>query len=181
LTQIRFSINDFRDVNRSGLVQLRNQTMTTVLLTNITLFGLAAVAVISGARQNAIVAAIVFYLAGAAIGLFNRLYKYSQANSAVEDFGLSYARLLSIPVYSGLAAIAGIVITSVAGVATGSAKTPSAAPALTSLFSLPLSTGLLVVAAAFGATPDLVLSRLTDASDKFKNGIASTEPGNRAP
>jgi hypothetical protein len=37
-----------------------------------------------------------------------------------------------------------------------------------------------VVAAAFGAAPDLVLKRLADASEKFKTGIASTEPANRA-
>jgi hypothetical protein len=73
-----------------------------------------------------------------------------------------------------MAAVAGVVITSVAGVATGA--TP---PSLSTLFVLPPSTGLLVVAAAFGAAPDLVLSRLGDASEKLKNGIASTEVGAR--
>src|SRR5260370_14046219 len=69
-----------------------------------------------------------------------------------------------------MAAVAGVVITSVAGVATGA--TP---PNLSSLFVLPPSTGLFIGAAAFGAAPDLFLSRLGDASEKLKSGIASTE------
>lgn len=174
LTDVRFTINDFRDSSWNGLLQLRNQTMTTLLLTNATLFAFVVAAVIAGARGPAMLAATVFYLAGAAVGLFSRLNKQFQAQAAVEDYGLSNARLVAIPVYSGLAAIAGVVITSVAGVATG-----STAPVLSTLFSLPPATGLLVVAAAFGAAPDLVLSRLADASEKFKSGIASTEPGNR--
>ena len=174
LTNVRFSINDFRDSSWNGLLQLRNQTMTTLLLTNITLFAFADGAVISGASGAAMLSATIFLLVGAAVGFFNRLNTQFQSQAAVEDYGLTSARILAIPAYSGLAAVAGVVITSVAGVATG-APTPS----LGALFVLPPSTGLLVVAAAFGAAPDLVLSRLGDASEKFKNGIASTESGAR--
>lgn len=174
MAKVRYSINDFRDSSWNGLLQLRNQTMTTVLLTNITLFAFASAAVFSGAKREAMLSATVFLLIGAAVGFFNRLNSQFQAQSAVEDFGLTNARLITIPAYSGLAAVAGVVITSVAGVATGNAY-----PNLNSLFTLPPGTGLLVVAAAFGAAPDLVLSRLGDASEKFKNGIASTEPGRR--
>jgi hypothetical protein len=188
LTQVRFSVNDFRDSSWNGLLQLRNQTMTTLLLTNIVLFAFAAVAVNSGAQRSAMLAATVFYLVGAVIGLFNRLNKQFQAQAAVEDYGLTNARLAAIPVYSGLAAIAGVLITVVAQAATAG-TTPGVATAarlntalsLNTVFSLPPATALLVVAAAFGAAPDLVLSRLADASEKFKNGIASTEPGNRQP
>jgi hypothetical protein len=174
LQEVRFSVNDFRDSSWNGLLQLRNQTMTTLLLTNIVLFAFAAVAVASGARGPAMLAATVFFLVGAAIGLFNRLNQQFQAQTAVEDYGLTMARLVAIPVYSGLAAIAGVLITALAGTATGS-QTPD----LSSLFSLPPATVLLVVAAAFGAAPDLVLKRLADAGEKFKSGIASTEPTNR--
>ena len=174
LANVRFSINDFRDSSWNGLLQLRNQTMTTLLLTNITLFAFADGAVIGGASGAAMLSATVFLLVGSAVGFFNRLNSQFQAQAAVEDYGLTSARILAIPAYSGLAAVAGVVITSVAGVATGA--TP---PKLSTLFVLPPSTGLLVVAAAFGAAPDLVLSRLGDASEKFKNGIASTEAGAR--
>jgi hypothetical protein len=174
LTNVRFSINDFRDSSWNGLLQLRNQTMTTLLLTNITLFAFADGAVISRASGAAMLSATIFLLVGAAVGFFNRLNTQFQAQAAVEDYGLTSARILAIPAYSGLAAVAGVVITSVAGVATGAPP-----PSLSALFVLPPSTGLLVVAAAFGAAPDLVLSRLGDASVKFKNGIASTEPGAR--
>jgi hypothetical protein len=175
LKEVRSSINEFRDSSWNGLLQLRNQTMTTLLLTNVTLFVFAVVAVASGARGPAMLAAAIFYLAGAMIGLFNRLYQQFQAQTAIEDYGLTMARLLAIPVYSGLAAVAGVLITVVAGSATG-----SKAPDLSSVFKIPPEIGLLVVAAAFGAAPDLVLKRLADASEKFKTGIASTEPANRA-
>ena len=176
LKNVRFSINDFRDSSWNGLLQVRNQTMTTLLLTNITLFAIADAVVISGASKVAILSATVFFLTGSAVGFFNRLNSQFQAKVAVEDYGLTSARIVAIPAYSGLAAVAGVVITSVAGVATG-----STAPALGMLFKLPPDTLLLVVSAVFGAAPDLVLSRLGDASEKFKNGIASTEPGNRQP
>lgn len=174
LKEVRFSVNEFRDSSWNGLLQLRNQTMTTLLLTNVTLFAFAVVAVASGAKGPAMLAATVFYLVGATIGLFSRLYQQFQAQTAIEDYGLTMARLLAIPVYSGLAAVAGVVVTVVAGTATG-----SKAPELSSVFSIPPGIGLLVVAAAFGAAPDLVLKRLADASEKFKTGIASTEPANR--
>jgi len=176
LTSVRFSINDFRDSSWNGLLQVRNQTMTTLLLTNITLFAFADGAVIGGASGAAMLSATVFLLVGSAVGFFNRLNSQFQAQAAVEDYGLTSARILAIPAYSGMAAVAGVVITSVAGVATGA--TP---PNLSSLFVLPPSTGLLIVAAAFGAAPDLFLSRLGDASEKLKSGIASTEPGARPP
>jgi hypothetical protein len=176
LANVRFSINDFRDSSWNGLLQVRNQTMTTLLLTNITLFAFADAAVISGASGRAMLSATLFLLTGAAVGFFNRLNSQFQSKVAVDDYGLTNARIVAIPAYSGLAAVAGVVITSVAGVVTGAST-----PELGSLFKLPPGTGLLVVAAAFGAAPDLVLSRLGDASEKFKNGIASTEPGNRQP
>lgn len=174
LTEVRFSINDFRDTSWNGLLQLRNQTMATVLLTNITLFAFVVVVVVGGARGHAILAATVFYLVGVGVGLLNRLYQHFQALTAVEDYGLTMARLVAIPVYSGAAAVAGVLITVLAGTATG-----VKAPDLGNLFIIPPAIGLLVVAAAFGATPDLVLKRLADASEKFKSGIQSTQPGNR--
>jgi hypothetical protein len=174
LKEVRFSINDFRDSSWNGLLQLRNQTMGTLLVTNTILFAIACAAVIGGAKGTSILAAAVFYLVGAAIGLFNRLYQQFQANSAIEDYGLTSARLVALPVYSGLAAVAGVLITVLAGATTGT-KTPE----LTSVFMIPPGVGLLVVAAAFGAAPDLVLKRLSDAADKFKTGIASTETANR--
>lgn len=174
LQEVRFSINDFRDSSWNGLLQLRNQTMSTLFVANITLFAIAAAAIIGGAKGKAMIAAAAFYLVGAAIGLFNRLYQQSQATNAIEDYGLTTARLVALPVYSGMAAVAGVLITVLAGVATGGKE-----PELGTLFVIPPSVGLLVVAAAFGAAPDLVLKRLSDAADKFKTGIASTETSNR--
>src|SRR5258708_10537123 len=155
LRSVRLSINDFRDSSWNGLLQVRNQTMTTLLLTNITLFAFADGAVIGGASGAAMLSATVFLLVGSAVGFFNRLNSQFQAQAAVEDYGLTSAPILAIPAYSGMAAVADVVITSVAGVATGA--TP---PTPSSLFVLPPSTGMLIVAAAFVAASCLFLSLL---------------------
>src|SRR5260370_25291354 len=62
LTSVRFSINDFRDSSWNGLLQVRNQTMTTLLLTNITLFAFADGAVIGGGFGAAMRSAPLFLL-----------------------------------------------------------------------------------------------------------------------
>ena len=54
-----------------------------------------------------ILAVAVFYLVGAIVGLFNRLGLEVGRSGAVEDFGLSMARLVVTPLVSGLAAVGG--------------------------------------------------------------------------
>ena len=55
-------------------------------------------------------AAIIFYFVGAIVGLFSRLYTESQSDSAIDDYGLTIARIAVIPIISGLAAVAEFVL-----------------------------------------------------------------------
>ena len=75
-----------------------------------TAYSLLAIAIIMGAQQTAVTAVSTFYLVGATIGLLNQLRSVSQNDTAVEDYGLSSARLVTMPLFCGLAAIGGVVL-----------------------------------------------------------------------
>jgi hypothetical protein len=105
---VRRSINEFRNQSWNGLILARNHLLETMLCTGLTLFLLLAIAIIWGARPSTVFAASVFFLVGATTGLSDRLRRESEADAAFEDYGLSTARLVTIPLFSGLGAIAGV-------------------------------------------------------------------------
>jgi hypothetical protein len=143
-----------------------------------------------------IVAAGAFYLVGAIVGLFNRLYSESGEGAAIEDYGLSWARLLLTPVLSGLAAVGGVLITAMLiGVVNGSilmprpgppgaepAQPPPAAASQPAeparpdaIFSLDRYPFGLVVAAVFGLTPGLLIRRLKSEGEIYKDDLQRSE------
>jgi hypothetical protein len=95
---------------------------------------------------------------GAIVGLFNRLGADSEAESAVDDYGLARARLVHTPLFCGLAAVGGVVITALLPVVLNvAAVTPRAATASPTAVSAParqatgnptLTTGAAATAAA---------------------------------
>jgi hypothetical protein len=110
LRTVRRAINEFRDDRWGGMVVARNRLFGTMMFTGLTAYALLAIAIISGAPKAAIAAASAFYLVGATIGLLSRLRGESQSDSGVEDYGLSTARLITLPLFSGLAGIGGVVL-----------------------------------------------------------------------
>lgn len=108
LRDVRNAINEFRDGRWNGLIVARNRLIATMIFTGMTAYLLLAIAIIAGAKQPAITAASTFYLVGATIGLLNQLRSLSQSDTAVEDYGLSTARLITMPLFCGLAAIGGV-------------------------------------------------------------------------
>jgi hypothetical protein len=108
LRQVRNSLNEYRNARWNGLIVSRNRLLATFTLTTMIVFALLAIAIMSGANRPAIIAATVFYLVGATVGLCNRLRNDSQAESALPDYGLSATRLITIPLLSGLGAIGGL-------------------------------------------------------------------------
>ena len=74
---------------------------------------LVGLAVLDGISKDELVAASVFFLVGAVVGLFNRLRIEGGRPTGVSDFGLFQARLLHTPIVSGLAAVAGVLIVAV--------------------------------------------------------------------
>ncbi len=108
---VRRTLNEFRDERWNGIVRARNLLMGTMLLTQLFAFALLALAVLQRAPGSAVGAAIVFFLVGAVVGLFNRLSRQATTETTVDDYSLTGVRVLVTPVFSGLAAIGGVVLT----------------------------------------------------------------------
>jgi hypothetical protein len=187
LRTVRHAINEYRDTRRGGLVRARNQLMATVLVTGITVYLLLALAIALGAAKSAIVGAAAFFLVGAGVGLFNRLSAQSTSDNAVDDFGLSVARLTLTPVFSGLAAIGGVLLTALLfstilapSSATGaSAHAAAASQSLVDIYNVGRFPFSLVVAATFGLTPGLFLAGLQQQSDRLKADLKSSQASSR--
>jgi hypothetical protein len=175
---VRQSINSYRDDRRDGLVRERNRLLITVLFTDAIFFLLIGLAVIARVSQQAVTAGTAFFLIGAVVGLISRLHREALAELAIEDFGLSMARLIHTPLFSGVAAVAGVVLLSLvpAVVAPGGGSPGQDAEAqLENIFTLANNPMGLVVAAVFGLTPSLLLNRLQQQGERYKSDLRATE------
>jgi hypothetical protein len=110
MRQVRRTVNEFRDNSWDGLIQARNYLIETVTFTALAAHVLLVIALLMGAPPENVGVAAIFFLVGAAVGLFNRQRVGSGADTHIEDYGLWHARLVHTPVFSGLAAVAGVVL-----------------------------------------------------------------------
>ena len=162
LHEVRHALNEFRASRWEAMVRVRNQFVCTMILTGITLYVLLEFALLSGAPQQAIIAATAYFLVGALVGLFNRLYTESQTSKSIDDYRLALARLAATPMYSGLAAVGGVIVVQ----------------QFTSLLDILSPKNLLsglIVAAVFGLTPGLLITRLQNQTEMYKNDLKSTD------
>lgn len=113
LRQVRRAINEYRDSLRGGLIRARNHLFATAIYASLNAYGLLGVAMIWGASRNTILAAAAFYLIGATVGLFRQLQLASATTTTQEDYGLESMRLIQTPLFSGLAAVGGVVLLSI--------------------------------------------------------------------
>jgi hypothetical protein len=186
LTAVRRSINDFRDQRRAGLVRARNHLLATMAATGLVTYVFLGIAFLMQAQVSAIVAFSAFYLTGAVVGLFRQLQAASTRYAVAEDdFGLSYARLLHAPLFSGLAAVAGVMLTALASqlmLANGTTGATSGLtiPSLDQVFSLSTNQGGLVFAAMFGLVPNLFIARLQLRAESYKDDLRSSETAEHA-
>lgn len=226
IRQVVRTVNEFRDSSRDGLLRARVQLMRDVAFAGLTTYVLMCIAVVLGVSSDGLLSALVYYFVGAVVGLFNRLYLDSSADTAIEeDYGLSIVRLIETPLFSGLAALGGVLVTAMlplalnggivtprssppaavvasatppatvaftatpsAVVASAPTATPAPAatpgpgqaapaqpPSLSDVFSLQRYPFGIVMAAIFGLTPTLLISRLSQPVEKYKSDLKSTE------
>ena len=161
LREVRHALNEFRDSRWEAMVRVRNQFVCTMIVTGLVLYVLLEFSILSGAPQQAIVAATAYFLVGALVGLFNRLYTESQTSKSIDDYRLALARLVATPMYSGLAAVGGVIVVQ------------QFTSVLDILSPKNLLSGL-VVAAVFGLTPGLLVTRLQNQTETYKNDLKST-------
>ena len=109
LREIRFAINQYIEGKLGSLLRARNRLVWTMLAVGVTTYLLLGLALAAAVPVPQVLAVTVFYLVGAIVGLFNRLRLEAGRSEAVEDFGLSMARLVVTPLLSGLAAVGGCI------------------------------------------------------------------------
>ena len=184
LRYVRRSINEFRDEQRFGLVRARNRLLKTVALTGCICFALTMVAVITipkDPQKTNLIAAAVFFLVGAIVGLFNQLRLDAGAETATEDYGLTTARLFHTPLFSGLAALGGVLVIPLLSFLV-SGTPPDASIAIHTLAdAFKLAPSNLVLAVIFGLSPTALLSRLQQEAERYKTELRRSEASTPGP
>jgi hypothetical protein len=148
------------------LVQARNNLVLSIIATGSITYILLVMASLTNTPPVTLVGAVTYYIIGAAVGLFGRLYNESITGSAINDYGLSLSRLMAAPLLSGLAAIGGVLLVAALPAANG-----PTIPTLQSVFTL--TPYYLVIAAVFGLTPNLLIKGLQARSDKLVSDLES--------
>jgi len=168
-------INEFRDDGRESLIRARNNLYRSVLVTGLTAYVLLGLAIIRQVDESAVVAMASFYLVGGILGLFRQLGQASSIDTVKEgDYGLATARLVHTPLFSGLAAVGGVVLVAVLGAVIPAEQGPDI-PTLGDIFNLGTNQFGLVGAAVFGLTPNLLSQRLEQQAEQYKDDLKSTE------
>jgi hypothetical protein len=188
LARVRRTINDFRDDRRFALVRQKGTVTATAILMAATAYSLLGVAMIWGVGRSEIAAAAAFYLVGATVGVFAQLQSLARTRVLEEDYGLRRVRLYQTPLFCGIAAVGGVVVTTMllalTPVPTNSASGPKPAenpPSLDKIFDLGEYPINILIAAIFGLTPSLLITRLHSAGEQYKADLKSTEAAEHPP
>ncbi|GAC1369412.1 MAG: hypothetical protein NVS2B12_27900 [Ktedonobacteraceae bacterium] len=177
LRDARQTLNEFRSGLWDGLVTQRNQLLGTALITALLTYILLFVAIGADINAEAMKAALVFYLVGSIVGLFSRLYTESNNNRAIDDYGLTVARVLVTPLLSGLAAIAGVLVIAVLSInilnAPG-ATSGAGLPQLGAVYDIVQNRQGIIVAALFGLAPNRLINILQQKADSTEASLKNS-------
>ena len=184
LREVRYSVNQFRDDRVDGLIRARNRLLWVVLTVGITAYLALGLAMLNGVTVAAVVTVSVLYLIAALSGLVNRLRIESGRSSAIEDFGLHFARLIATPLLSGLAGVAGVylvamtpeLLTIANNVPPTTGGQTTTVLALDTIFDLATNQSALLVAAVFGLVPAQLFSGLQRQADRFQVDLEKSAP-----
>ncbi len=180
--EVRRTLNEFRDRLWEGLIRARNHLLSTIFVTGFVTHILLCIAILAGTststnptpNREQIIAAAVFYIVGAIAGLFGRIYRESQTSTAVDDYGLSLARLVATPLLSGLAGVGGVLLinTVLVGTSTAASNTVQA------IFNIN-RIDYIIAAAIFGLAPNLIVRSLEQRSQKYISALQSSKGAER--
>jgi hypothetical protein len=151
--EVRTTLHRFRDDRWDKLIRVRNQLMKMTLVTGLLLYALVEFAIMMNVSVEMMIAVTVLYFVGGLVGLFSRLYDQSKTDTSIDDFRLATARLIAAPLYSGLAAIGGVLV-------------------VQRMFELNVTS--ILIAAAFGLTPSLFTNAIQKEAEQYKTDLKST-------
>ncbi len=171
LREIRHTVNEYRDNRWEGLIHTRNRLMMMVIVTSFLAYVLLCLPVVNEVNTSYVIAATVFFLIGAIVGLFNRLHLETQSSNAINDYGLSMARVIATPVLSGLAAVGSVLVFVL--LANAIQNGLNITDKITDIYSInPLH---LILAAIFGLAPNLLIGLLQQKAESYKSDIQSSK------
>ncbi|MDQ3493317.1 MAG: hypothetical protein M3452_08670 [Chloroflexota bacterium] len=179
-------IDEYRNDLWANLVRARGRLLATTFVGGLLAYLIVGLALMQSIDERLLVGAWLLYFAGALAGLLQQLYLASQADVAVEDYGLDQARLFATPLLSGMAAIIGVVLTLAASgplsallASSGNeaAATIPDAVELLMVFDLEQRPVAILLAFLFGFAPHLVLRRLNQQADAAKVSLKTSEAG----
>jgi hypothetical protein len=161
---VKSALHKFTNERWDGLVRARSQLMVTAFLTTFFTYILAIIAILANVPRMNTIDAMVFYFLGAIVGLFGRLFDERNADTVMDDYGLSMARIIVTPLISGLAALVGVLF-----VTTSST--------LDTIYTITIQN--LVLAAILGFSPNIVINNLRSKSEAIKGQINSASPADQ--
>lgn len=164
IRKVKSALHKFTNERWDGLVRARNQLMVTAFLTTFFTYILVIIAILANVPRMNTIDAMVFYFLGAIVGLFGRLFDERNADTVMDDYGLSMARIIVTPLISGLAALVGVLF-----VTTSST--------IDTIYNITLQN--LVFAAVLGFAPNILISALQSKSEEIKGQIKSASPADQ--
>ena len=174
LRTTRQTINEFRDHSRDDLVASRTALFGSVVATGSMAYLLLGLALLAGAGKKQIVAGVTFYVIGALVGLFKRLYSGGRGEAGPEDdFAITTIRLVETPLFAGLAAVGGVLVTSLLPTAAGNQT--ATIPSLTDVFSLHDNAAAIIAAAVFALAPNVLVNILEARAKQSKANLATSQ------
>ncbi len=174
LREVRQTLNDFRDRLWEGFLRVRNQLAGAIFVAGLVTHFLLIIFILSNpAARNGMMAATVFYIVGAVMGLFERIYRESRMSKAFDDYGLTVVRLIANLLLSGLAGIGGVLLFSafLSGTIMSNPNTP---PTFANIFILD-QPEFIIAAAFFGLAPNLIIRSLQQKSEKYISALKSSK------
>jgi hypothetical protein len=169
--QVMHSLHIYQDSLRSGLVRWRNTIYIAIALTGFVTYLLLCFVILWNTTQFAIGTATAYYMIGAITGLFVRFYNEANNKDApAEDYGLLVARLIAIPLLSGLAAIGGVLIA-----ATLPSLSGQKSPDFGVIFNGPVTLEYFFAAAIFGYAPNLIIGNLQQRAHKYSTDLRNSQ------
>ena len=160
---VKAALHKFTNERWDGLVRARNQLMVTAFLTAFFTYILVIIAILAHVPAMNTLDAMVFYFLGAIVGLFGRLFDERNADTVIDDYGLSMARIIVTPLISGLAALVGVLFVTSSTIDT--------------IYKINLQN--LVFASVLGFAPNLLISMLRSKSEDIKGQIKSASPSDQ--
>ncbi|MGH2495985.1 MAG: hypothetical protein ACRDIV_14930 [Ktedonobacteraceae bacterium] len=178
LREVRRALNAYRDHLFEGLIRARNNLLGTMFVAGFVTHLLLCVVILamvqggpaSDVNRATLAAATGYYIVGAIAGLFGRINQAAIANTAVDDYGFSFAQMISTPLLSGLAGIGGVLISS----ALTSFTAQHGLTALQSIFTQ-TQPDTFIIAAFFGLTPNLLVRGLQNRASGYIAGLRASK------